>query len=194
MYGARVHRAVLGAGRRDSGPTVHFVDEVYDHGAVIAQWPVPVLAGDDEHTLAARVLRAEHLLYPRVVRRRRRRARCASTRMDASRATRFTAPRLPTMDPALDDVTLASRLDARSAADAPLSHPITSHASLDSMPRALLSVSDKTGLLDFARGLARARLGARLHRRHGARAARGRRPGPRRRATSRSSPRCSTAA
>jgi phosphoribosylglycinamide formyltransferase 1 len=34
---------------------------------VIAQWPVPVLPGDDEHSLAARVLRAEHLLYPRVV-------------------------------------------------------------------------------------------------------------------------------
>ena len=68
MYGARVHRAVLQrTARRVSGPTVHFVDEVYDHGAVFAQWPVPVLPDDDEHTLAARVLRAEHLLYPRVV-------------------------------------------------------------------------------------------------------------------------------
>jgi formyltetrahydrofolate-dependent phosphoribosylglycinamide formyltransferase len=67
MYGARVHRAVLAAGARESGATVHFVDDVYDHGAVIARWPVPVRDGDDEHTLAARVLRAEHLLYPRVV-------------------------------------------------------------------------------------------------------------------------------
>jgi formyltetrahydrofolate-dependent phosphoribosylglycinamide formyltransferase len=67
MYGARVHRAVLAAGARESGPTVHFVDEVYDHGPIIAQWPVPVLPDDDEHTLAARVLQAEHLLYPRVV-------------------------------------------------------------------------------------------------------------------------------
>lgn len=67
MYGARVHRAVLAAGDTTSGPTVHFVDDVYDHGAVIAQWPVPVRLDDDEHTLAARVLRAEHLLYPRVV-------------------------------------------------------------------------------------------------------------------------------
>jgi len=67
MYGARVHRAVLAAGARTSGPSVHFVDDVYDHGPVIARWPVPVRAGDDEHTLAARVLRAEHLLYPRVV-------------------------------------------------------------------------------------------------------------------------------
>lgn len=67
MYGARVHRAVIDAGARVSGPTVHFVDEVYDHGAVIAQWPVPVFASDSEATLAARVLRAEHLLFPRVV-------------------------------------------------------------------------------------------------------------------------------
>jgi formyltetrahydrofolate-dependent phosphoribosylglycinamide formyltransferase len=67
MYGARVHRAVLAAGATTSGPTVHFVDDVYDHGTVIAQWPVPVRLDDDEHTLAARVRRAEHILYPRVV-------------------------------------------------------------------------------------------------------------------------------
>lgn len=67
MYGSRVHRAVLAAGVRISGPTVHFVDELYDHGAIIAQWPVPVLEGDTEHTLAARVLYAEHRLLPRVV-------------------------------------------------------------------------------------------------------------------------------
>jgi formyltetrahydrofolate-dependent phosphoribosylglycinamide formyltransferase len=66
MYGARVHRAVLEAGARLSGPTVHFVDEMYDHGAIIAQWPVPVFAGDTDAALAARVLRAEHLLLPRV--------------------------------------------------------------------------------------------------------------------------------
>ncbi|HEV7992489.1 MAG TPA: phosphoribosylglycinamide formyltransferase [Gemmatimonadaceae bacterium] len=67
MYGERVHRAVIAAGARESGPTVHFVDEVYDHGPVIAQLPVPVLPDDDAHALAARVLRAEHQLYPRVV-------------------------------------------------------------------------------------------------------------------------------
>ncbi len=66
MYGARVHRAVLASGTRVSGPTVHFVDEVYDHGAIIAQWPVPVFPDDTEAALAARVLRAEHLLLPRV--------------------------------------------------------------------------------------------------------------------------------
>lgn len=67
MYGGRVHRAVLAAGVRISGPSVHFVDELYDHGAIIAQWPVPVLEGDTEQTLAARVLYAEHRLLPRVV-------------------------------------------------------------------------------------------------------------------------------
>lgn len=64
MYGARVHRAVLAAGATITGPTVHFVDEQYDHGATIAHVPVPVLPGDDERTLAARVLAAEHELYP----------------------------------------------------------------------------------------------------------------------------------
>jgi phosphoribosylglycinamide formyltransferase 1 len=64
MYGTRVHRAVLDAGVRITGVTVHFVDEAYDHGPIIAQWPVPVLAGDTPSVLAARVLRAEHRLYP----------------------------------------------------------------------------------------------------------------------------------
>jgi folate-dependent phosphoribosylglycinamide formyltransferase PurN len=67
MYGKRIHEAVLAAGVRVTGVTVHFVDEEYDRGPIIAQWPVPVLAGDDASTLAARVLRVEHLLYPRVV-------------------------------------------------------------------------------------------------------------------------------
>ncbi|HEY7234019.1 MAG TPA: phosphoribosylglycinamide formyltransferase [Gemmatimonadaceae bacterium] len=67
MYGGRVHDAVLAAGATVTGATVHFVDEEYDRGRIIAQWPVPVLAGDTRATLAARVLRVEHLLYPRVV-------------------------------------------------------------------------------------------------------------------------------
>lgn len=67
MYGARVHRAVLASGARVSGATVHFVDESYDRGPIIAQWPVPVFQDDTEKTLAARVLRAEHALLPRVV-------------------------------------------------------------------------------------------------------------------------------
>jgi formyltetrahydrofolate-dependent phosphoribosylglycinamide formyltransferase len=67
MYGLRVHEAVLSAGVTITGVTVHFVDEEYDRGTIIAQWPVPVLRGDDPRSLAARVLRVEHLLYPRVV-------------------------------------------------------------------------------------------------------------------------------
>lgn len=67
MYGRRVHAAVLSSGATVSGPTVHFVDEEYDRGPIIAQWPVPVCASDTVDTLAARVLRAEHRLLPRVV-------------------------------------------------------------------------------------------------------------------------------
>jgi phosphoribosylglycinamide formyltransferase-1 len=67
MYGSHVHRAVIEAGVRVTGVTAHFVDDVYDRGRIIAQWPVPVFASDDAGTLASRVLRVEHLVYPRVV-------------------------------------------------------------------------------------------------------------------------------
>ena len=63
-YGLRVHEAVLAAGERVSGATVHVVDEIYDHGPVLAQEKVPVEPGDTAETLAARVLEAEHRLYP----------------------------------------------------------------------------------------------------------------------------------
>ena len=68
MYGRLVHEAVLASGARVTGPTVHLVDEHFDHGRVLAQWPVPVLAGDTPETVAARVLEAEHRLLPAVVR------------------------------------------------------------------------------------------------------------------------------
>jgi len=67
MYGQRVHDAVLRSGATVSGPTVHFVSEQYDEGAIIAQLPVPIRAGDTAATLAARVLAAEHRLYPACV-------------------------------------------------------------------------------------------------------------------------------
>ena len=67
MYGHRVHDAVLAAGARVSGATVHFVDEEFDRGAIVAQWPVPVFGDDDAAVLAKRVLRVEHALFPRVV-------------------------------------------------------------------------------------------------------------------------------
>jgi formyltetrahydrofolate-dependent phosphoribosylglycinamide formyltransferase len=67
MYGKRVHAAVLAGGASESGATVHYVDELYDRGAIIAQARVPVVPGDTAETLAARVLGAEHKLLPRVV-------------------------------------------------------------------------------------------------------------------------------
>jgi phosphoribosylglycinamide formyltransferase 1 len=67
MYGIRVHEAVLQAGVRVSGATVHFVDEEFDRGPIIAQWPVPVLATDTATALAERVLAVEHSLFPAAV-------------------------------------------------------------------------------------------------------------------------------
>lgn len=67
MYGAHVHAAVLASGVALSGPTVHFVDEQFDRGPIVAQWPVPVLPTDDVESLARRVLAAEHMLFPLAV-------------------------------------------------------------------------------------------------------------------------------
>ena len=67
FYGLKVHRAVIEAGETVSGATVHFVDEGVDTGEIILQKEVPVEAGDDEHTLAARVLEAEHAILPEAV-------------------------------------------------------------------------------------------------------------------------------
>ncbi len=67
MYGRRIHEAVLEQGVRVTGVTVHLVDEEYDRGRILAQWPVPVAPGDDPDRLAARVLEVEHRLYGRLV-------------------------------------------------------------------------------------------------------------------------------
>ena len=67
MYGHHVHEAVIASGARLTGPTVHFVDERFDEGPIIAQAAVPVLPSDTPDELARRVLEAEHRLYPRVV-------------------------------------------------------------------------------------------------------------------------------
>ena len=64
MYGLYVHSAVLEAGERESGATVHFVNEEYDKGKILLQRTVPVLADDTPESLAARVLECEHRLYP----------------------------------------------------------------------------------------------------------------------------------
>ena len=67
MYGQHVHDAVLASGATESGATVHFADEEFDRGKIIAQERVPVRPGDTPDSLAARVLEAEHRLLPRVV-------------------------------------------------------------------------------------------------------------------------------
>ena len=67
MYGARVHEAVLAAGSTQTGVTVHLVDDDYDRGPIVAQWIVPVIYGDTPDSLAARVLKVEHIVYPRAV-------------------------------------------------------------------------------------------------------------------------------
>ena len=66
--GLHTHRRALAEGVRIHGCTVHFVTPALDHGPVIIQAAVPVLDGDDEATLAARVLRQEHRVYPQAVR------------------------------------------------------------------------------------------------------------------------------
>lgn len=68
FYGQRVHEAVLKRGCKLSGCTVHFADNAYDHGPIIAQQAVEVLPDDTPLTLAARVFEAECQLYPRVIR------------------------------------------------------------------------------------------------------------------------------
>ena len=68
-YGDRVHEAVLKAGAKVSGCTVHVVDNVYDHGPILARARVKVLKSDDVHRLATRVFKAECRLYPAVLQR-----------------------------------------------------------------------------------------------------------------------------
>ena len=67
FYGMKVHEAVIEAGAAESGVTVHLVDEEYDHGKIISQKKVKVRSGETAKTLAKRVLKVEHDLYPKVV-------------------------------------------------------------------------------------------------------------------------------
>lgn len=117
FYGARVHEAVLASGAKVSGATVHFVTDDYDSGPIVLQRPVPVLDSDTPAALAARVLAAEHSIYPEA-------------------AALFCDGRI--------------KLEGgRAAVTGPL--PETGK-----VRRALISVSDKTGVVEFARGLAEA--------------------------------------
>lgn len=68
MYGHHVHQAVLDAGVKVTGCTVHFVDNQYDHGPIIWQQPVPVFDDDTADTLAKRVFEVEKEAYPHVLR------------------------------------------------------------------------------------------------------------------------------
>ena len=114
FYGLKVHEAVLEAGVRVSGATVHFVDENYDRGPIVLQQTVPVLGGDTPETLAARVLTAEHAAYPAAAA-----LFCSGRLLLEGGKVKITGP-LP---------------------------------ETGRVRRALLSVSDKGGLLEFAKGL-----------------------------------------
>jgi formyltetrahydrofolate-dependent phosphoribosylglycinamide formyltransferase len=68
MYGLRVHQAVLASRARVSGASVHIVDEEYDHGPVILQRTVEVAENETPETLAEKILKIEHQLYPEAIR------------------------------------------------------------------------------------------------------------------------------
>jgi phosphoribosylglycinamide formyltransferase-1 len=67
MYGIHVHEAVLAAGEKETGVTIHLVNEVYDDGRIIAQRRVQVNPDDTPESLQQRVLEIEHQLYPETV-------------------------------------------------------------------------------------------------------------------------------
>lgn len=67
MYGHNVHEAVINAGEKESGITIHYVDEVYDNGCKILQAHCPVASGDTADILAARIHKLEHFFYPRTI-------------------------------------------------------------------------------------------------------------------------------
>jgi len=69
MYGIHVHEAVIAAGETESGVSIHVVDAEYDTGPVIARAVVPVEKEDTAETLAARVLKREHTLFPETLQR-----------------------------------------------------------------------------------------------------------------------------
>jgi len=67
MYGKHVHEAVIAAGERESGMTIHFVDEFYDHGQVIFQAVCKVEPNDTPETLAQKVHALEHRYFPKII-------------------------------------------------------------------------------------------------------------------------------
>ncbi len=130
MYGHHVHEAVLRAGERRSGCTVHWVDADYDRGAIIARREVPVLPGDTPESLAARVLEQEHRLLPEVV------AGIAEGKV-----------RPEGIDEQPDRTQCGCGLK-QPGMRVPMSDP-----QVIKIRRALLSVSDKRGVVELARAL-----------------------------------------
>lgn len=114
FYGIKVHEAVIEAGARVSGATVHFVDENYDCGPIIIQQPVPVLPGDTPDDLAKRVNAAELAIYPK------------AAALFCSGLLKVKGRKVEILGPA----------------------PATGK-----VRRALISVSDKSGAVEFAKGL-----------------------------------------
>lgn len=75
FYGMRVHEAVIASGARESGCTVHYVDDRYDAGPILLQRRVPVRQDDTPETLAARVFEEERIALPEAIRRHHARSR-----------------------------------------------------------------------------------------------------------------------
>lgn len=67
MYGMAVHKAVIEAGEKESGITIHYVDEHYDHGATILQKRVVIMPDDNPESLAAKIHRLEHQYLPQTI-------------------------------------------------------------------------------------------------------------------------------
>jgi len=115
MYGMKVHEAVLEAGAKISGCTVHFADDAYDHGPILLQAAVQVLADDSPETLSARVRQQEQWLYPEAVK-----------------------------------LVAEGRVSIEGRKVHILASP---HEGSPRIRRALVSLSDKEGLVEFAKGL-----------------------------------------
>tara|TARA_R110000782_G_scaffold158433_8_gene250570 strand:+ start:3468 stop:4088 length:621 start_codon:yes stop_codon:yes gene_type:complete len=67
MFGINVHRAVLAAGEKESGVTIHLVDGEYDEGAILAQRAVSIAPDESAESLAAKVLKVEHVLFAETI-------------------------------------------------------------------------------------------------------------------------------
>ena len=67
MFGLNVHKAVIEAGEKETGVTIHLVDDEYDEGAILAQQTVEVASEDTAESLAAKVLKVEHVLFAETI-------------------------------------------------------------------------------------------------------------------------------